>query len=74
MEKFKAIYFSLFRLADTNNFFMAPLQKLVESLNSDGSTCNFPLLREQEVVKTNGVLDPRKLQLLTSSKGIYPYQ
>lgn len=74
MEKFKSIYFSIFRLADTNAFFMAPLQKLIDSLNDSNPPHSYPLLRQQRIVQTKGVLDEVKLKLLTACKGIYPYQ
>lgn len=71
-EQFKSVIFNIFRLSDTNAFFQASLDSLVQSLHSSGH--GFPILRGCDLASSEGQFDQEKFDLLTKRKGVYPYE
>ena len=71
-EKFVSLNFNSFRINDSFSFLKSSLANLWSLLKAKRDSY-FPIIRESDLVKTDGKFDETKYNLIVKNKGIYPY-
>jgi len=71
MENFRMVKFNSFMLVDSLAFLQNSLSKLADELKESGH--DYPILKQSDIVKTNGYFDNDKFQMILQ-KGFFPYE